>query len=86
MSFPFAVKFHPKKCTVFPFHPWDPEEHRRHGIVLWLPHTIEELVKAASEQLEMSTDCCILTEDAGKITDVSMIRDGQKLYLVDEIR
>lgn len=47
-EFPFPQeitdKVHPKKCTVFPFHPWDPKEQRRNGIVLWIPHTIQELI------------------------------------------
>ncbi|XVE89333.1 hypothetical protein DITRI_Ditri19aG0193600 [Diplodiscus trichospermus] len=77
-------KMHPKKCTVFPFHPWDAKEQRRHGIVLWIPRTMEELVKTAAEQLEFSGGCCILSEEAGKILDVDMINDGQKLYLVGE--
>ncbi|XP_027187729.1 potassium channel SKOR isoform X3 [Cicer arietinum] len=77
-------KVHPKKCTVFPFHPWDPKEHRSNGIVLWVPHTIEELIKTAAEQIGFSSDSCILSEDAGKIIDVSMIKDDQKLYLVHE--
>ncbi|KAJ1410557.1 RmlC-like jelly roll fold [Sesbania bispinosa] len=80
----FTDKMHPKKCTVFPFHPWDPKEQRRNGIVLWVPQTIEELIKAAAEQIGFSRDCCILSEDAGKITDVDMIKDNQKLYLVHE--
>ncbi|GAV60464.1 cNMP_binding domain-containing protein/Ion_trans domain-containing protein/DUF3354 domain-containing protein/Ank_2 domain-containing protein [Cephalotus follicularis] len=75
---------HPRKCTVFPFHPWDPEEHRRVGVVLWVPHTIEELIKNATEQLDLSSGCCILSEDAGKILDVDMINDDQKLHLVSE--
>lgn len=87
-EFPFPQeitdKVHPKKCTVFPFHPWDPKEQRRNGIVLWVPHTIEELIKTAAEQIGFSSDCCILSEDAGKIIDVGMIKDDQKLYLVDE--
>ncbi|KAJ7964451.1 Potassium channel SKOR [Quillaja saponaria] len=74
-------KMHPRKCTVFPFHPWDPKEHRRHGIVLWVPQSIEELIRAAVEQLDFINVSCILTEDAGKILDVDMIKDGQKLYL-----
>ncbi|PNX94152.1 potassium channel SKOR-like protein, partial [Trifolium pratense] len=87
-EFPFPQeitdKVHPKKCTVFPFHPWDPKEQRRNGIVLWVPHTIEELIKTAAEQTGISNDSCIISEDAGKIIDVDMIKDDQKLYLVDE--
>ncbi|KAL1308253.1 hypothetical protein HN51_050188 [Arachis hypogaea] len=79
-------KMHPQKCTVFPFHPWDPKDHTKHGIVLWIPHTIEELIKMAADQFEFPSDSCvfILSEDAGKITDVDMIKDGQKLYLVHQ--
>ncbi|CAJ1970874.1 unnamed protein product [Sphenostylis stenocarpa] len=80
----FTDKMHPKKCTVFPFHPWDPKDNRRYGIVLWIPHSIEELIKSAAEHLEFSGDSYILSEDGGKITDVNMIKDGQKLYLVQE--
>ncbi|XP_028768743.1 potassium channel SKOR [Neltuma alba] len=84
LSSELTVKLHPKKCTVFPFHPWGPKEHRRHGIVLWVPHTIEELIETAAEQLNVSSDCSILSEDAGKITDANLIMDGQKLHLVHE--
>ncbi|KAJ9682565.1 hypothetical protein PVL29_018480 [Vitis rotundifolia] len=77
-------KMHPRKCTVFPFHPWDPKEHKRPGIMLWVPQTIEELIKTATEGLQFSSDSCILSEDGGKILDVGMISDGQKLYLLCE--
>ncbi|KAF8398912.1 hypothetical protein HHK36_014776 [Tetracentron sinense] len=77
-------QMHPRKCTVFPFHPWDPKERRRQGIVLWVPHSIEELIKMSAEKLKLSGYYCILSEDAGKILDVNMINDGQKLYLVSE--
>lgn len=69
---------------MFPFHPWDPKEDRRPGIVLWVPNTIDELIKIAADQLEISSVSCILSEDAGKILDVDLINDGQKLYLVGE--
>ncbi|EXC20599.1 Potassium channel SKOR [Morus notabilis] len=88
LDFPYHAgdkeKAHQKKCTVFPFHPWDPKEDRRPGIVLWVPNTIEDLIKKAADQLEISSVSCILSEDAGKILDVDLINDGQKLYLVGE--
>ncbi|XP_073109937.1 potassium channel KOR1 isoform X2 [Elaeis guineensis] len=74
-------KMHPRRCTVFPFHPWDPKEARREGVVLWIPCTIEELIRSSREQLK-SSGSCILSEDGGRILDVDMISDGQKLYLV----
>lgn len=70
-----------KKCTVFPFHP---EDVKKHGVVLWVPGSVEELVKTASEQLSFPSGCFILTEDGGKIIDVDTINDGQKLYLISE--
>ncbi|KAL5721917.1 hypothetical protein ACHQM5_005502 [Ranunculus cassubicifolius] len=74
-----------KKCTVFPFHPWDPKEKRKQGIMLWVPQSIDELVKVAREKLKATLDCsCIVSEDVGQILDVDMICDGQKLYLVPE--
>ncbi|CAO2816405.1 unnamed protein product [Amaranthus hypochondriacus] len=73
-----------KKCTVFPFHPWGSKENRKPGIVLWVPRTIEQLVKIASEKLNFPTGSCILSDDGGKILDVDMIDNGQKLYLISE--
>ncbi|KAL5721936.1 hypothetical protein ACHQM5_005518 [Ranunculus cassubicifolius] len=76
---------HRKKCTVYPFHPWDPKEKRKQGIMLWVPQSIDELVKVAREKLKATLDCsCIVSEDVGQILDVDMICDGQKLYLVPE--
>lgn len=75
---------HRKKCTVFPFHPWDPKEKRKPGIMLWVPETIEELIKEAAEQLKLPESTCIVSEDVGQILDVEFICDGQKLYLVCE--
>lgn len=74
-----------KKCTVYSSHPNDETEKRRRGIVLWVPRTIEELVRAAAEQLNVSDEAsCVLSEDEGKIIDVDLISDGQKLYLTVE--
>ncbi|XP_055828534.1 potassium channel SKOR [Solanum dulcamara] len=77
-------KLRPRKCTVFPFHPWESKDSRKLGVVLWVPETIEELVTKASEQLDFPSGSCILSEDAGKIFDIDMIVDGQKLYLINE--
>lgn len=66
---------------MLPFHPWDPKEARREGVVLWIPCTIEKLIRSSREQLK-SSGSCILSEDGGRIIDVDMISDGQKLYLV----
>lgn len=65
-------------------HPNDAKETRRHGIVLWVPRSIEELVRTAAEQLNVSEASSVLSEDEGKIIDVDLISDGQKLYLTVE--
>ncbi|XP_070030382.1 potassium channel SKOR-like isoform X2 [Nicotiana sylvestris] len=79
-----SEKMHPQKCTVFPFHPWEPKDLRKHGVVLWIPKSMEELITTASEQLNFPSGSCILSEDAGKILDIGLISDGQKLYLISE--
>ncbi|XP_065850069.1 potassium channel SKOR-like [Euphorbia lathyris] len=74
-----------KKCTIYPFHPWGPKEEKRAGIVLWVPHSMEELVKEAVENLKLTEEYnCIVSEDVGQIIDVEMIGDGQKLYLITQ--
>lgn len=72
-----------KKCTVFPFHPWDHKD-RKVGAVLWVPHSIEELIKVANEHLKPSSGSCILSEHGGEILDVDMISNDEKLYLVSK--
>lgn len=43
------------------------------------------LIGEAAKELEiLGGSSCILSEDAGKILDVDMINDGQKLYLVSQ--
>ncbi|WOL06611.1 potassium channel KOR1-like isoform X1 [Canna indica] len=70
-----------KKCTVFPFHPWGPKEKRKEGVTMWIPQNMEELIKSAEELLNCSGSR-ILSEDGGRILDVGMICDNQKLYFV----
>lgn len=73
-----------KKCTVFPFHPQKPMDSDRYGVILWVPRTIGELIETAAKQLNFSPNSFIVSEDAGKLLDVNMISDGQKLYLINE--
>ncbi|XP_054786421.1 potassium channel SKOR-like [Prosopis cineraria] len=73
-----------KKCTVFPFHPWDQKSDKREGVVLWVPKTIEELVQVAMKHLNSSSSSSILSEHGGKILDVDMISNDEKLFLVSE--
>ncbi|KAL4577955.1 hypothetical protein LXL04_014070 [Taraxacum kok-saghyz] len=77
-------KIQGKKCTIYPFYPWEVKEKHKYGVVLWVPDTIDELMKIAADnlKLEFSTNFCIVTEDVGKILNVELITDGQKLYLI----
>ncbi|XP_010553885.1 PREDICTED: potassium channel GORK [Tarenaya hassleriana] len=79
-----AERIHRRKCTVFPFHPSEAKGgRRRHGIVVWIPNDIQQLIAVAAEQLGHSDDSfVIMSEEEGEIKDVDMISDGQKLYLI----
>ncbi|KAJ0233440.1 Cyclic nucleotide-binding domain-containing protein [Hirschfeldia incana] len=78
-------KFRRRKCTVFPFHPQE-EHSRKHGVMVWLPGDLQKLVEAAAQELRLSNEApfVILSEEGGRITDVDMISDGQKLYLISD--
>ncbi|KAL2342323.1 hypothetical protein Fmac_003608 [Flemingia macrophylla] len=73
-----------KRCTVFPFHPRDHREVRREGVVLWIPQSIEELIKEAMKHFKIPNGSCILSEQGGKILYVDMINNDEKLFLVNE--
>ncbi|KAL1225038.1 Potassium channel GORK [Cardamine amara subsp. amara] len=77
-----------RKCTVFPFQPHEAkEEHsRKHGVVVWIPSDLQKLVVTAAKELGLSNEAffVILSEDGGRITDIDMISDGQKLYLISD--
>ncbi|XP_031279478.1 potassium channel SKOR-like [Pistacia vera] len=79
-------KLQRRKCTVFSFHPYDlkERERRKEGIVLWVPETMEELIGEAKEKLKCAGGSCILSENGGKILDINMISDEQKVFLVTE--
>ncbi|PHU14558.1 Potassium channel GORK [Capsicum chinense] len=45
-----------RKYTVFPFHPWESKGLSKHGVFLWIPQTIEELVGIRSAYILTSVD------------------------------
>ncbi|TKY61090.1 Potassium channel SKOR [Spatholobus suberectus] len=73
-----------KRCIVFPFHPWDHKEDRKEGMVLWVPQSIEELIREAMKHLGIPNSSYILSEQGGKILYVDMINNNEKLFLVSE--
>ncbi|KAG6385786.1 hypothetical protein SASPL_154667 [Salvia splendens] len=77
---------HTKKvCDMLPCRPWDPVEGRKRGIRMWVPNTMEELIKDASQKLRMlDAKCIILSEEGCQITNGDMIVDMQRLYLIYE--
>ncbi|KAM0952806.1 putative cyclic nucleotide-binding domain, potassium channel, voltage-dependent, EAG/ELK/ERG [Dioscorea sansibarensis] len=77
------VLIHQRRCIVYPFHPRDSSETKMEGVMIWVPNSIEDLIKSSKEQLKCSGSC-ILSEDGAKILDAEMIADGQKLYLASD--
>ncbi|XP_048542687.1 potassium channel KOR1-like isoform X2 [Triticum urartu] len=78
-------KMHTRRCSVFPYHPWDTDAKRKEGVMLWIPHTINELIGSAQEKLGLSSSCMrLLCQDGATVQDVDMVNDGQKLYLVGD--
>ncbi|KAK4750829.1 hypothetical protein SAY87_004311 [Trapa incisa] len=74
-----------RKCTVFPYHPWDGKDaQRKPGVVLWVPETLEELIREAKVRLNMPSECCFISESGGVITDLDMINHDQNLFLVKD--
>lgn len=68
---------------MYPFHPWDSNVTKMEGVMLWVPNSIEDLIKLSKEQLKCSGSF-ILSEDGVRILDAEMIADGQKLYLASD--
>ncbi|CAJ1936562.1 unnamed protein product [Sphenostylis stenocarpa] len=73
-----------RRCIVYPFHPWDHKADKKEGVVLWVPQSIEELMKEAGKHLETTNNSYILSEQGGKILYVDMINNDEKLFLVNE--
>ncbi|CAN8276058.1 unnamed protein product [Cochlearia groenlandica] len=83
---PQEERFKRRKCTVFPFNPREAKEEHitNHGVVIWIKSDLQRLIVTAAQELGISDDftLVILSEEGGRITDIDMISDGQKLYLI----
>jgi potassium channel len=80
-----ADKIHQRLCSVFPYHPLNTDVKRKEGVMLWIPHTINELIRSAQEKLGLSgSRLRLLCEDGAAVQEVDMVIDGQKLYLVGD--
>ncbi|KAL1365986.1 hypothetical protein HN51_013909 [Arachis hypogaea] len=77
-----------KRCIVFPFHPWeyDHKERRTDGVVLWVPESIDELIITAMKHLNISNGNCILTEQGGRVLNVDIISNDEKLFLASQVQ
>lgn len=73
---------------MFPFHPHEAKEERsrKHGVMVWIPSDLQKLIVTAAQELGLSDEASfvLLSEDQGRITDIDMISDGQKLYLISD--
>ncbi|VAI72670.1 unnamed protein product [Triticum turgidum subsp. durum] len=78
-------KIHQRLCSVFPCHPLNTDAKRKEGVMLWIPHTMNELIRSAQEKLGLSgSRLRLLCEDGAAVQEVDMVIDGQKLYLVGD--
>ncbi|XP_042474517.1 potassium channel KOR1-like [Zingiber officinale] len=64
-----------RRCTVFPYHPRDLIESRKEGVMLWIPHTLEELINSSQELLNCSVSR-LLSEEGGRILPAGLITDN----------
>ncbi|KAJ7551923.1 hypothetical protein O6H91_06G034800 [Diphasiastrum complanatum] len=72
-----------RRCTIFPYHPWTPAERRKHGVVIWVPETLRELLDMASE-IFGEILIHIMNEDAGVVTSIDLIDHDDKLYIIND--
>lgn len=54
--------------------------------MVWIPSDLEKLIVTAAQEFGLSDEASfvLLSEDEGRITDIDMISDGQKLYLISD--
>ena len=73
-----------RRCTVFACFPWKCKEERGFGVVLKVPHIILELLCRASQHFGC-TYTHVVNEDMGEILDIELIRDLDKVFVVNKI-
>ena len=73
-----------RRCTVFACFPWKCKEERGFGVVLKVPLTILELLCRASQHFGCKYTH-VVNEDMGEILDIELIRDLDKVFVVNKI-
>eukprot|EP00252_Welwitschia_mirabilis_P006979 TRINITY_DN1795_c0_g1_i2.p1 TRINITY_DN1795_c0_g1~~TRINITY_DN1795_c0_g1_i2.p1 ORF type:complete len:828 (-),score=105.40 TRINITY_DN1795_c0_g1_i2:276-2759(-) len=70
----------PARVTIYRGHPGNP---KKKGILTCLPKSLEELLGIAGLKFGNSPRK-VVSEDGGQITDISMVRDNDHVYVTDE--
>ena len=73
-----------RRCTVFACFPWLPMEERRFGVVFRVPGSIDELLHMASQHFACTYNH-VVNEDMGEILDATLIRDSERVFVVNTV-
>ena len=67
---------------MYAFPPWDSSQ--RVGRLMWLPPTVKELIDSLRTATERSDLTHVLTADGAEVTDMDLVVDGDKLYVMTD--
>ena len=73
-----------RRCTVFACFPWVSMEERIFGVVLRVPDSIDELLHMASQHFACTYNH-VVNEDMGEILDTKLIRDLERVFVVNSV-
>eukprot|EP01018_Ginkgo_biloba_P022521 Gb_14908 [translate_table: standard] len=72
----------PTRVTIHRHHPMCKKTSEKSGKLILLPNSMEELLKIGGQKFDYMP-IKVLNEDCAEIDDMSVIRDGDRLFLVD---
>ena len=73
-----------RRCTVFACFPWVSKEERKCGVVLRVPDSVDELLHIASKHFSRTYNH-VVNDDMGEILDTKLIRDLERLYVINSV-